>query len=141
MRTLTSRFTFLSWVLVVAVLPWLGRSGHAESASRGAEIKQVAYMYNVAEYCGLNTMEVYDGYRREIRHLTRQGGLPESTVRWLRIDGIIAADLEYGNRGLGGFRLWCRTEGLDAAKHFLAFRDAQLTAERNQVTSPLSDVE
>jgi 6-phosphogluconate dehydrogenase len=65
MRTLTSRFTFLSWVLVVAVLPWLGRSGHAESASRGAEIKQVAYMYNVAEYCGLNTMEVYDGYRRE----------------------------------------------------------------------------
>ncbi len=136
MRTLTSRFTLLSWVLVAAVLPWLGPSGHAESASRGAEIKQVVYMYGVTEYCGLNTSQVYDGYRREMRHLTRQGRLPESTVHWLRMHGMLAADLEYGDRGLGGFRKWCRTEGLDAARHFLAFRDAQLAAERNQVTSP-----
>jgi hypothetical protein len=120
----------------VAVLSWPGRTAHAESISRGAEIKQVVYMYNVAEYCGLNTLEVYEGYRREMRHLTRQGRLPESTVRWLRIDGIIAADLEYENRGLGGFRNWCRTEGLGAARHFVAFRDAQLAAERNQVTAP-----
>jgi len=136
MRTPASRFTFLSWILVAAALPWLGRSGLAESTSRGAEIKQVVYMYSVTEYCGLNTREVYDGYRREMRHLTRQERLPESTVRWLRIHGMMAADLEYDDRGLGGFRKWCRTEGLDAARHFLAFRDAQLTAERNQVTSP-----
>jgi hypothetical protein len=136
MRTPASRFTFLSWILVAAVLPWFGRFGLAESASRGAEIKQVVYMYSVTEYCGLNTREVYDGYRREMRHLTRQERLPESTVRWLRIHGMMAADLEYDDRGLGGFRKWCRTEGLDAARHFLAFRDAQLTAERNQVTSP-----
>jgi hypothetical protein len=136
MRALASSFTILSWVLVVAVLPWLGRSGHAELISRGAEIKQVVYMYSVTEYCGLNTREVYDGYRREVRHLTRQQRLPESTVRWLRIHGMLAADLEYDDRGLGGFRKWCRTEGIDAARHFLAFRDAQLAAERNQVTSP-----
>ena len=136
MRALASSFTILSWVLMVAVLPWLGRSGHAESTSRGAEIKQVVYMYSVTEYCGLNTREVYDGYRREVRHLTRQERLPESTVRWLRIHGMLAADLEYDDRGLGGFRKWCRTEGIDAARHFLAFRDAQLAAERNQVTSP-----
>jgi hypothetical protein len=93
-------------------------------------------MYSVTEYCGLNTFEVYDGYRREMRHLTRQGRLPESTVRWLRIDGIIAADLEYGNRGLGGFRNWCRTEGLDAARHFRAYRDDELAAERDRATAP-----
>ena len=118
------------------VLPWLVWSAHAESVSRGAEIKQVVYLYNVAEYCGLNTREVYDGYRREMRHLTRRGSLPESTVRWLRIHGIIAADLEYDNRGLGGFRNWCRTEGVEAARHFLAFRDSQLAAGRSQTISP-----
>ena len=35
-------------------------------------------------------------------------------------------------RGLGGFRGWCRTEGIDAARHFLAFRAAQLAAERDR---------
>jgi hypothetical protein len=125
-----------SSIAVMAALSWLARGAHAESVSRGAEIKQVVYMYSVTEYCGLNTGEVYDGYRREVRHLTRQGRLPESTVRWLRIHGMLAADLEYDDRGLGGFRKWCRTEGLDAARHFLTFRDAQLAAERNDVAAP-----
>ncbi len=89
-------------------------------------------MYGVTEYCGLNSAEVHDGYRRQMRELTRRGGLPESTVRWLRIRGTIAADLESGDRGLGGFRGWCRTEGIDAARHFLAFRAAQLAAERDR---------
>lgn len=127
---------FASSIAVMAVLLWPARMGYAESVSRGAEIKQVVYMYSVTEYCGLNTGEVYDGYRRELRHLTRRDGLPESTVRWLRIHGMLAADLEYDNRGLGGFRKWCRTEGLDAARHFLAFREAQLAAARGQVTTP-----
>jgi len=126
---------FLSVAFATALLS-LGRPAQAESVSRGAAIKQVVYLYNVTEYCGLNTEEVYDGYRREIRDLTREGRLPESTVRWLRIHGIIAADLEYDNRGLGGFRIWCRTEGIEAAKHFLAFRDAQLAVDGTQATAP-----
>ena len=130
MQVRTHRFGVLASIIVLAALPWPGRPAHAESGSRGAEIKKVVYMYNVTEYCGINTFEVYDGYRREIRQLTRQGRLPESTVRWLRIDGIVAADLEFENRGLGGIRNWCPTEGLDAVRHFVAFRDAQLSAER-----------
>lgn len=133
---LPSSFTFLSLSLVAAVLPWFGRPGHAESNSLEAEITQVSYMYSVAEYCGLGTFEVYDGYRREMRQLTRHERLPESAVRTLRIEGIIAADLEYGNRGLGGFRNWCRTEGIDAAQHFRAYRDAQLAAQRDQKAAP-----
>jgi hypothetical protein len=136
MQTPKPRSMTLASIPVVAVLLCLGRMGHADSISRGAEIKQVVYMYSVTEYCGLNTREVYDGYRRELRHLTRQGHLPESTVRWLRIHGMLAADLEYDDRGLGGFRKWCRTEGLDSARHFLAFRDAQLAAEHDQLPSP-----
>jgi hypothetical protein len=125
----------LCMTVLAALLPW-GRPGLAGSISRGAAIKQVVYLYSVTEYCGLNTRDVYDGYRREIRDLTREGRLPESTVRWLRIHGIIAADLEYDNRGLGGFRIWCRTEGVEAAKHFLAFRDGQLAVDGIQTTAP-----
>jgi hypothetical protein len=39
------------------------------------------------------------------------------------------ADLEWGNRGLGGFRNWCRTEGIAAARRFVDFRNAQLADE------------
>jgi hypothetical protein len=113
------------------VLPLAGPAA-AEPHSRGAELKQVVYMYGVTEYCGLNSGEVEDGFRRQVRTLTRSGGLPESTVRWLRIRGMVAADLEYGDRGLGGYRNWCRTEGLEAARHFVAFRDAQLAAQGEQ---------
>jgi hypothetical protein len=119
-------------VLAAAAVTSFSAAARAEPRSRGAELKQVAYMYGVTEYCGLNSAEVHDGYRRQMRELTRRGGLPESTVRWLRIRGTIAADLEYGDRGLGGFRGWCRTEGIDAARHFLAFRAAQLAAERDR---------
>ena len=141
MQTRSLGFPLLSSIAVAAMLLSSGPSACAEPTSRGAEIKRVSYMYNVAEYCGLNTGEVYDGYRREMRRLTREGRLPESTVRWLRIDGIVAADLEYDNRGLGGFRNWCRTEGVEAARHFAAFRDAALAVEREQGPSPLSDAE
>src|SRR5262249_42371246 len=121
MQTQTPKFWFVVSVAATAMLLWPGRSGHAESSSRGAEIKQVVYMYGVTEYCGLNTMEVYDGYRREIRHLTRKGRLPESTVRWLRIHGMLAADLEYDDRGLGGFRQWYPTQPIHSARPILPF--------------------
>lgn len=136
MHISASRLGLFLLVAFATALPSLGRPVQAGSVSRGAAIKQVVYLYSVTEYCGLNTGEVYDGYRREIRDLTREGRLPESTVRWLRIHGIIAADLEYDNRGLGGFRIWCRTEGVEAAKHFLAFRDAQLAADGIPATAP-----
>jgi hypothetical protein len=99
-----------------------------DPVSRGAELKQVVYRYSVTEYCGLNSFEVYDGYQREMLAIARRENLSEAVARWLRIRGMTAADLEYDDRGLGGYRNWCRTEGLDAARHFIAFRDGQLAA-------------
>lgn len=132
MRAHRPKLRFQAVVLTGGMLLSFAGPLAADPHSRGAELKQVVYMHGVTEYCGLNTAEVNDGYRRQMRMLTRRGGLPESTVRWLRIRGMVAADLEYGDRGLGGYRNWCRTEGLDAARHFLALRAAQLAAERNQ---------
>jgi hypothetical protein len=131
MRTLRPKALIRAAVLGAAALVSFAGMAVAGS-SRGAELKQVVYMYSVAEYCGLTGAEVDDAYRREMRELTRRGGLPESTVRWLRIRGMMAADLEYGNRGLGGFRNWCRTDGAEAVRHFLAFRAARSAAERDR---------
>jgi hypothetical protein len=100
-----------------------------EPVSRGAAFKQIAYLYGVVEYCGLNSAEVFDGYQRESRFIRRRDGLTDPTARWLRIRGLTAADLEYGDRGLGGYRNWCRTEGLEAARHFLDFREKSLASD------------
>jgi hypothetical protein len=97
--------------------------------SRGTALRQIAYMYGVVEYCGLNSAEVFDGYLRETSYVRRRDGITDPVARWLRIRGLTAADLEYGDRGLGGYRNWCRTEGFDSARHFLEFRDQSLAGE------------
>lgn len=112
-----------------ALLLLTGPAAAEEPVSRGAAFKHIAYMYGVVEYCGLNSAEVYDGYEREARFIRRRDGLTDPTARWLRIRGMVAADLEYGDRGLGGYRNWCRTEGVAAAEHFLAFREQSMAGE------------
>jgi hypothetical protein len=97
--------------------------------ARGAELRQVAYLYGVVEYCGLERFEVHDGYQRELSAIIVRERLSDTEAREQRLHGLVDADLEYGNRGLGGFRKWCRTEGMDAARRFVDFRDAQLAAD------------
>ena len=116
--------------LALAGLLLTGVAAEAEEpVSRGAAFKQIAYLYGVVEYCGLNSAEVFDGYQREARFIRRRDGLTDPTARSLRLRGLTDADLEYGNRGLGGYRKWCRTEGLDAVQHFLAFREESLASD------------
>ncbi len=117
---------FAATAFVAAVIA----GAHAEvPVSRGTALKQIAYMYGVVEYCGLTSAEVFDGYLRETSYVRRRDGITDPVARWLRIRGLTAADLEYGDRGLGGYRNWCRTEGLNSAQHFLDFRDQSLAGE------------
>jgi hypothetical protein len=100
-----------------------------DAQARGAELRRVAYLYGVAEYCGLDSFEVHDGYQREMRAVIAREQLSDAEAREQRLHGLVDADLEYGNRGLGGFRNWCRTEGVEAARRFVAFRDGQLAVD------------
>jgi hypothetical protein len=125
MKSATSRAP----VALAALLLAAAVARAEEPVSRGAAFKQIAYMYGVVQYCGLDTAAVVDGYWRESRFIRRRDGLTDPTARLLRTRGLIDADLEYGNRGLGGFRLWCRTEGQEAARHFLAFREESLVSD------------
>ena len=85
------------------------------------ELHSAYYDISVCEYCGLVTSEVADGFRREVANLIARDHMSADQHREVRIHAWTAADLEYGNRGLGGFRNWCRTEGLAAVQRFAGY--------------------
>jgi hypothetical protein len=47
--------------------------------------------------------------------------LDEAAQREQRLAALVAFDYEYQNRGLGGARAWCRTEGVAGAARLAAF--------------------
>ena len=79
----------------------------------------VVYDYSVAGTCGTLTPRGERGFRRELEAVTARfhRGDPEA-ARAARLAGWLRADLEWSNRGLGGFRRWCETEGVAAGRHF-----------------------
>lgn len=93
----------------------------AELAARYPELHAAIYDMTVCEYCGLITPEVAGGFHRRVAELVARDALTERTVREIRIIAWTRADLEWSNRGLGGFRAWCRTEGEAAARRFVGY--------------------
>jgi hypothetical protein len=124
------------WLIRSTILPALvlpvaaALADDSEIRDFEAELHTAIYGYAICEYCGLNSYEVHDGYRRETGELQRSGNLSKETVRRIWIRAQTDADLEWGNRGLGGFRNWCRTEGMAAAARFVAYRTAQMAQEQ-----------
>ena len=92
----------------------------APAAAEPRSLTDVVYDYAVTSYCGVLTPEVEVGFRRELAAITARDGLSEDEARTQRIAGWVAADKEWGNRGLGGFRAWCASDGARAAQHFRA---------------------
>ena len=79
---------------------------------------QAHYAYGVAQHCGLVTQGAEAGFERLERRLAAEEGLDEEGRTNARIAAGIAFAMEYQNRGLGGSRPWCRTEGMEAVRRF-----------------------
>lgn len=103
--------------LAMAALP----PGPVQAAER--RVRDVVYDYAVTSYCGTLTPEVEAGFKIELARLTEASGLSPEQAKAQRIEGWVAADMEWSNRGLGGYRAWCRGEGVDAARRFRAILD------------------
>jgi len=81
----------------------------------------VVYDYSVAGTCGTLTPAGERGFRRELAVVTARFHHDDAAgAQAARLAGWLRADLEWSNRGLGGFRRWCETEGLAAGRHFAA---------------------
>ena len=99
----------------------------------GAEtrtLRRAVYDYAVTSYCGLLSPEVEQGFQRELAELTAGSGLGEEEAKAQRIAGWVDADREWSNRGLGGFRAWCGSDGAAAAQHFLAIQRGAVNSQK-----------
>ena len=78
------------------------------------------YEIEVAGYCGLISDAVAAGFRRQEKRILGNSVVEQETLDVIRGKAWQAAHWEWQNRGLGGFRGWCRKEGHAAAERFLA---------------------
>ena len=83
-------------------------------------LEQAFYDIGVIGYCGLGENAVTAGFQRELKRIIERDAIDEKTFNAARSRAITLVELEWDNRGLGGFRGWCRTEGENAVKRFLS---------------------
>jgi len=84
------------------------------------ELEKAFYDISVIGYCGLSSGPVSAGFHREVDRITTRDGIDETGVRAARSRALTLVELEWANRGLGGFRGWCATEGRAAVERFEA---------------------
>ena len=93
-----------------------------DTATREA-LSEAYYEFEVAGYCGLVSDAVAAGFRRQVGRILGDRVIDQESLNQLRGKAWQAAHWEWQNRGLGGFRGWCRNEGKAAAERFLAEPD------------------
>ena len=83
----------------------------ADGGEGGRRYFRIIYDYEVAAQCGYVSEAVENAFRIGRDDEAARTGLGTEPLRRLRIKAIVAAAREYDNRGLGGYRAWCATEG------------------------------
>jgi hypothetical protein len=82
-------------------------------------LEQILYEMGVIGYCGLSSDAVKKGFNRELGQIIDQDNIDRLGLRDAQNRVLTMVEWEWDNRGLGGFRGWCRTEGESAVKRFL----------------------
>jgi hypothetical protein len=101
-------------------------AGSSERDQHWQALQRTYYLMNVAEYCGLVSDAVGDGFRRKVRHLKAWIALPESVDLRLRVAAARRVDYEYEDYGLNGYKKWCARVGGEAVETFLGFREREI---------------
>jgi len=104
----------------LALLPLLALPAAAEPRDLAA----VHYDLLLAEHCALLDPAVVAGYRAEYRDLVARDALDEAAQVKAEGRANLAFEREWSNRGLGGSRPWCRTEGVASAARLAGYPGA-----------------
>ena len=107
---------------IVALLSAPAWGDDLDAATRNA-LTATYYEFEVAGYCGLISDAVGAGFQRRVARILDDASIDQATLDRLRGEAWQAAHAEWQNRGLGGFRGWCRNEGRAAAERFLTESD------------------
>ena len=81
-------------------------------------LEQILYDMGVIGYCGLSSDTVLAGFNRELGQIIDRDGIDRRDLKDAQNRVLTMVEWEWDNRGLGGFRGWCKTEGESAAERF-----------------------
>jgi len=91
----------------------------ADATTPSGPYYALIYDYEVASYCGLIGKDVHDAFWAKRRALEAADPRPEKLITKIRIRAMADADREYQNHGLGGYKPWCRTDGVQGVRRIL----------------------
>ncbi len=77
------------------------------------------YDYEVASFCGLISKNVHDKFWQKRRAIEVNSPRTDAHLTKARVRAMAAADLEFQNRGLGGYKPWCRSDGAAGIQRIL----------------------
>jgi len=83
-----------------------------------APLSLLVYKMEVLNYCGLIDDEISLGFKQQRDHIIASQNLTPEDVQNARMEGWKFGLAEWQNRGLGGFRNWCKTEGKEIEDYF-----------------------
>ena len=83
-----------------------------------APLSLLVYKMEVLNYCGLIDDEISEGFKQQRDHIIASQNLTPEDVQYARMEGWKFGLAEWQNRGLGGFRNWCQTEGKEIVGYF-----------------------
>lgn len=86
-------------------------------------LEQVLYDMGVIGYCGLSGDAVRAGFNRELERIIDHDSVDQRGLKDAQNRVLTMVEWEWDNRGLGGFRGWCKTEGESAVKRFQSMPD------------------
>jgi hypothetical protein len=107
-------------IAAAAIAPAMAEDKYDIARRQYPELFKAYYDANVLEYCGLLTEQSAGGFRWSRDALIERDTVSDDQHRNVRISAYAAVDYEYQNRGLSGYKKWCRTEGKDAYDRFIA---------------------
>ena len=114
--TFTKAMQKLGIALCAILVSSVAHAWHGEPPTD--PLVRVHYDYEVAQYCSLATDETIAGFQAQLAAIVAKTGASQGDIESARTAAWKAANLEWQNRGLGGFRGWCKNEGQKAAQRF-----------------------
>jgi hypothetical protein len=108
----------LSLLLLLAYTPLCLATEAIGLPPPDAPLSLLVYKMEVLNYCGLIDDEISQGFKQQRDHIIASQNLTPADVQNARMEGWKFGLAEWQNRGLGGFRNWCKTEGTRIVEYF-----------------------
>ena len=109
------RLLLMLVTLLAIPITWAAEQAHPA-------LTEIYYQREVIGYCGLGAQGLKQGFYKDLAALMEQHNLHETDKLPAQDQAYKDAYAEWNNRGLGGFRKWCQTEGFDAVERFSGVR-------------------